>query len=397
MLKKKALVICEAFYPEDFIINDLVLEWKKEGFEFEVLTRTPSYPFGKIFAGYQNKIYQQTYFEGIKIHRFPVFQGYQKSLAIKMFNYIGFVFWSCLIGAFIGRKFDKIFVYQTGPLTVALPAIFIKKLYGASVTIWTQDLWPDTVYAYGFKKSKLLKQFLDILVKFIYKNCQNIVVSCEGFIPKIQRYVNNKSFYWIPNWSLVAYQPTSKVALKGKFNFTFAGNVGKVQNLENVILGFEQFVNDNTDSYLNIIGDGSNLEELKELVSAKNIINIDFLGRKPLNEMANYFQASDVLIISLIDSPVFELTIPAKFQAYLETSKPIMGIIKGEVCSLIDENSIGYTAGPNEIEDIGITFKKFKCLTPQELDTIATNSKNLLELRFSRKKLIDKLTAIFLG
>lgn len=395
MMKKKALIICEAFYPEDFIINDLVLEWKKKGYEFEILTRVPSYPFGKVYEGYKNKIYQQTDFKGIKVHRFPVVQGYHKSVSIKIFNYISFVFWSCLIGLFIGRKFDRIFIYQTGPLTVAIPAIFIKKLYGCSITIWTQDLWPETVYAYGFKKSKLLKIFLDKLVKFIYKNCNNIVVSCEGFIPNIQRYVNNKTFYWIPNWSLVAYQPNSKVELKGKFNFTFAGNIGKVQNLENVILGFELFVKENTDSYLNIIGDGSSLEELKKLVKVKSIINIEFLGRKPLIEMSNYFQASDVLIISLIDAPIFELTIPSKFQAYLETEKPIMGVLNGEVCSLIDKNGIGYSAKPSDIEDISNTFKKLRLITQNKLDIIAANSKNLLESNFSRTKLIDKLTTIF--
>lgn len=48
MKKKKALVIGEAFYPEDFLINDLVQEWEKGQYEFEVLTRTPSYPLSLI-------------------------------------------------------------------------------------------------------------------------------------------------------------------------------------------------------------------------------------------------------------------------------------------------------------------------------------------------------------
>ena len=59
MNSKKALVLGEAFYPEDFIINDLVKDWEKDGYKFEVLTRTPSYPFGKVYKGYKNKIYQK--------------------------------------------------------------------------------------------------------------------------------------------------------------------------------------------------------------------------------------------------------------------------------------------------------------------------------------------------
>ena len=40
----KVLVIVERFYPEDFLANDLVAEWKKLGDEVEVLTQVPSYP-----------------------------------------------------------------------------------------------------------------------------------------------------------------------------------------------------------------------------------------------------------------------------------------------------------------------------------------------------------------
>ena len=73
----------------------------------------------------------------------------------------------------------------------------------------------------------------------------------------------------------------------------------------------------------------------------------------------NYYQASDVLIISLIDSPVFELTIPAKFQSYLNTSKPMLGIINGEVKTLIEENEIGFTASPDNPKEIAHIISEF--------------------------------------
>jgi len=395
MSQKKALIIGEAFYPEDFIINDLVKEWQLKGYELEILTRTPSYPYGKVFEGYKNKIYQQTDFNGIKIHRFPIIQGYNNHLHIKILNYLSFVFWGSLIALLIGRKFDKIFVYQTGPLTLAIPAILIKKLYNASVTIWTTDLWPDTVYAYGFKKTRLLSWFLEGLVKHIFKNCSNIIVSCKGFIPILQQYIDDKPFYWIPNWSLVRYIPKGSIQLPGKYNFTFAGNIGKVQNLENVVKGFELFVADHKNCFLNIIGDGSNLVALKELVIQRKIANINFIGSKSSSEMSDYFQASDVLIISLIESPIFGLTIPSKFQAYLGTSKPILGIIIGEVKSLIEENGIGFTAIPNDHKDIALSFEKFMKLSPDEIEKISINSKKLSESSFSRQMLIDQLTKIF--
>ncbi|MCK7521466.1 MAG: hypothetical protein MZV64_29155 [Ignavibacteriales bacterium] len=88
----KILIVGEVFYPEEFLINDLALEWKKNGFHVDVLTRVPSYPQDKIFPGFKNKIFQKNNFNGITVFRFPVILGYQSSKLKKIINYINFVF-----------------------------------------------------------------------------------------------------------------------------------------------------------------------------------------------------------------------------------------------------------------------------------------------------------------
>lgn len=391
--KNKALVIGEAFYPEDFLINDLVQEWEKDGYDFEVLTRAPSYPFGKVYQGYKNKIYQTTYFNTIKIHRFPVLQGYEKSVLIKVLNYFSFVFWSFWVILFIGRRFDRVFIYQTGPLTLATAGVLMKKFFGAKVTIWTQDLWPETVYAYGFKKTKFLSFCLDHFVKWIYKNCDSILVSCEGFTERIHRYVPDKVIDFVPNWSLMEYKPTGKVKLPGSFNFTFAGNIGKVQNLDNVVRGFGLFVKNNPDASLNIIGDGSYLNELKEIVGNENIANVNFTGRIPLAEMSDYYQASDVLIISLKNVPLYEIMIPSKFQAYLTTQKPIFAIFNGEVRKMVEQYQIGYGAAPDDIEDIAKVFSTFLKLSTDEKRIMSESAASLLNSTFNKKQIVEKINS----
>lgn len=395
--KRKALVLGEAFYPEDFIINDLVKDWEKDGYEFEVLTRAPSYPYGKVYEGYRNKIYQTTYFGTIKVHRFPVWQGYQKSTIIKILNYFSFVFWSFWVVLFIGKRFDKVFIYQTGPLTLATAGIFLKKLYKSKVTIWTQDLWPETVYAFGFKQTKFLSFCLDLFVKWIYKNCDNILVSCEGFIDRIHRYTPDKKIDFIPNWSLIDYKPKNKQKLPGCFNFTYAGNIGKVQNLDNIVLGFGQFVKSNPDVWLNIIGDGSYLKELKFIVKDKKILNVNFTGHIQLSEMSDYYEASDVLILSLKDVPLYEIMIPSKFQAYLTTQKPIFSVFKGEVSRLIERYHIGLIAQPTDIEDISNGFKKFILLSKEEIEHFSNNSTALLDRVYNKKRIISCINSLFWG
>lgn len=391
---KKLLVLGEAFYPEDFLINDLVHEWEQEGRQVEVLTRAPSYPFGKVYKGYRNKIYQTTFFNTVKVHRFPVMQGYERSTLIKILNYFSFVFWSFWVILFIGRRFDRVFIYQTGPLTLATAGVLMKKFFGSKVVIWTQDLWPETVYAYGFKKTRILSFCLDHFVKWVYKNCDFIFVSCEGFKERIKRYVPNKDIVFVPNWSLMEYKPQGTVKLPGRFNFTFAGNIGKVQNLEYVVRGFGIFVETHTDSYLNIIGNGSFLNELKEIVKDESIPNINFTGRVPLSEMSDYYQASDVLIISLKDVPLYEIMIPSKFQAYLATYKPIYAIFNGEVRRMVEQYGIGFGARPTDLEDIAAGFSHFLNLSSDEKERMMNNEMRMENEVFNRNKIIDRINLL---
>lgn len=394
MAQLRILIIGEVFHPEEFLINDLALEWKKKGFSVDVLTRVPSYPQDKIYPGFKNKIYQKNTFEGITIHRFPVILGYQRSKFLKILNYINFVFWGSIVALLIGKKYDRIFIYQTGPLTLAIPGILIKKFYKKETTIWIQDLWPDTVYAYGFKKTKSLEFILNLLVSSIYSNLDTILVSCEGFISGVKKFAPWKKIQWVPNWSLIKWQnPQGEIKLEGKFNFTFGGNVGKVQNLEKIILGFSKIPDLFDDAYLNIIGDGSNLENLKKIVSDNGLKNILFYGRKPLELMPEYFFASDVLIISLTSEKIFQITIPTKFQAYLSAQKPIMGVIEGEVKDIILKYGIGKVANPSDVNSIASVFEEF-IREGKAGDTTQLKVKELNEGLFNREKIIAKLTSI---
>ena len=84
----------------------------------------------------------------------------------------------------IGKKYDYIFGFQVGPLTAMVPAIILKQFYKKSVTLWIQDIWPDSVYAYGFKKTKILEFFLNSFVRYVYKNTSSFGISAKGFEKK---------------------------------------------------------------------------------------------------------------------------------------------------------------------------------------------------------------------
>jgi hypothetical protein len=391
-LKKKVLIITEVFDPENFLINDVVSYWKSKNYDFEVLTRNPSYPNGKILLGFKNRLYHKSRESNIIIHRFLFIPGYQNHIILKLFNYLNYVIFSFFILLWIGRRFDRVFIYQTGPLSNALTPTLLKFIFKWRIIIWTQDLWPETVYAYGIPKKKPIEILLDSVVKFIYKKSDVILVSCKGFIPRIRKYIKGSYCEWIPNWNLVNSDNKVDYKFNEGFNFTFAGNIGKVQNLENVITAFTDVTRFKKNVYFNIFGDGSNLKLLKKLAEDLNADNVIFHGRKNVDEMPGIFRNSDVLLLSLVNAPIYRIMIPSKFQAYLNAKKPIFSIVSGELNQLVNEYNLGYTAEPDDINGMSKVFLKFIHSNKAELGSIEKNAAFLETEYFDRDKLLEKIT-----
>ena len=386
-MKKRVLILTERFYPEEFLINDLAAEWQKQGFQVEVLTQAPSYPHDKIFPGYKNKLYQTTVeLNGIPVHRVRTVLGYNSSVAKKILNYISFAFLTCIFALFSGWKYHRVFTFHSGPLTMASAGVIFRFIWWKKCMIWTQDVWPDTVYNYGVKPSLWMRIFLNIIIKTIYSGYTAISASCPGFISKMSLYTK-KEVVCFPQWTTLS-QILPEKAKSSPVIFTFAGNIGTVQNLHNVIRLFGDLQRD--DMLLRIVGGGINLEPLKSFVLEQNYKNVIFTGRLPQNEMPEQFKLSDVLVISL--KPEFDLTIPAKFQAYIASGRPILGLVRGDTAALIERYNVGVAADPSDGNAITEAFLKMANATD---DQFAQWRKNALELsnnEFSREKIINAMT-----
>ena len=381
----RVLIVVERFYPEDFLVNDLAAEWKRQGHDVEVLTQVPSYPFDRIYDGYRNRMYQTTReFNDIPVHRVSTIFGYNRSVVRKILNYLHFGFLTGLWALWNGRRFDKVFIYHTAALTMASAAVPLKLIWRKPITIWTQDLWPDAVWGYGFKPAKWKESLLNGFVRFIYSMCDRITVSCRRYVQRIKE-LTGRDAEWIPQWEPSDMELTEKES-GGNIVFMFAGNMGVPQNLENVIEGFIKA--DLQDAELWLVGDGVMANPLKEKYGEAT--NVRFCGRQPRNDMPKWFAQADALIISLTDK--YSLTLPGKFQSYIKTGKPIMGILNGEARELIDEFKIGCTSGPDGIAEIAAAYVRMhSILNSDEGEKCGERAKDLSQKMFDRDALIRRL------
>ena len=391
---KKILIVTECFYPEEFKINDIALSWKNKGYDIDVLTLVPTYPFGKVFPNFKNTFFQKDNYQDINIFRVYAITGYRDSALKKKMKYLNFMILGSIIAILIGRKYDYIFGFNVGALTDMLPVVLIKKLYKKRTTLWVQDIWPDSLYAYGFKKTKILQNILNIFVKFIYRNIDAIAISSKGFKTKLAHYIKKDiNFHYLPNWSdnLDISSLAKKIDETNKVvNFTFAGNIGKFQNLENIISAYSSLSDEyQKKSQLSVVGDGSNLAKLKML--AKNNSNIIFYGRQPSANMSEYYKNSDFLIISLINDPLFSALVPSKTQTYIAAKKPILAIINGETANIVKDNNLGLYADPSNIKDISKLFKKCIKMNKEEREKFINRNDYLLKTVFNKEKIIESL------
>jgi len=388
------LVLTERFFPEEFLINELVLEWKRKGADITILTQVPTYPFGKVFKNHKNKFFGSELWNGIKIKRFFSITGYRENRIKKAISFINYTVWSSLYCIFRGYKYEKIFIYQVGSLTVAIPALFLKLFYRKNITIWTQDIWPDSVSPNGFTtiRGKIFLFFIEILVTIVYRNVNNIAVSCEPFINVIKKYSPQTNIIYLPNWaSLEDYEFVKMEKLSDKVNFTFAGNINKFRNLAPIIEAFAKFNFSFKNAQLNIIGDGSGLDTLKTITKQKEIDNVKFWGRIPSSQISRFYKGSDFLIISLSQQPCYSLYLPAKFSTYLQTGKPILAVMNGAVPQIMDRCFLGVSVTPTNIDNIADAFLSISKISFHEKECIKENAAILLENEFNKISIINQL------
>lgn len=385
----KLLILTERYYPEEFLINDLVAEWKNRGYEIEVLTQVPSYPRDAIFEGYQNKLYQTTRdYLGIPAHRVRTVLGYNSGgMKRKVLNYVSFAFWTSLWALFNGWRYDRVFVYHTGPLTMATAGLFLRFIWWRKCSIWTQDVWPAAVYGYGVRPTLFMRAFLNTLVWLIYTAFRKISVSSPGFIERMRPYTR-KEIRYIPQWA-TGIRDLPPREPDGKRVFMFAGNVGSVQNLDNLILAFGKAKCENAELW--VVGGGVYLERIKKLAEEMKCTNIVFTGQRPRSEMAHYFSNSDIMIISLIES--FDLTLPAKLQAYTAAGRPIFGVVRGDAADMINEYRLGMTADPADPDSIVRGFEELCKVPDAQLQEWGKNASALSRSQFDRLARIAELEA----
>ncbi len=196
--KKKCLLISQHFFPEEFIINDIVKRSKK--IKYRILTAYPNYPNILSHLDYYKKfLKRKKKFNKSVISRVFVFPRQFNFFLEILLNYLSFIIFGIIRLFFIKKNsYDFIFVYATSPLYQAIIGVVGKKLFKKKLVIWVQDLWPESLIYTGYIKNKKIIKVLNYLTNFIYESSDIILAQSQELKKKIQIKTKSKVVY-LPN------------------------------------------------------------------------------------------------------------------------------------------------------------------------------------------------------
>jgi len=391
------LVVSQYFWPENFLVNDLAAGLVERGHTVTVLTGSPNYPIGRFFEGY-GYINRHELYRGVKVIRVPLIPRGDGGGVRLVMNYCSFAAAASVLAPFLCKgRYDVIFVFEPSPITVALPALVLKKLKSAPVLFWVQDLWPESLSATGAVKAKSVLSIIGMLVRFIYRRCDRILIQSKAFRDSvIQQGGKPDDVRYFPNstenvFHARLHSSDDLQPLAQGFTIMFAGNIGVAQDFGTIIAA-AKLLQGYRDIHWVIVGDGRMREWAEnEILNLGLSGNFHFLGRHPVEAMPTLIACADTLLVTLKKEPIFALTIPSKIQAYLACGRPVIAAIDGEGARIIDEAGAGVTAPGENPEALARAVVQMYETPGEVREEMGARGRAYYDANFDRNVLLDKL------
>ncbi|THE11350.1 glycosyltransferase WbuB [Bacillus timonensis] len=390
----KILVIDQHFYPEQFRVNDICFELAKEGHDVTVLTGLPNYPSGVVEPEYRWFKKRYEIINGVKVHRSWILERRSGTLRLAL-NYISFVITGSIKALFLKKDFDVVLVYQTSPVTMAIPGIVVKKLTKTPLIIYCHDLWPESIASAGISPDSKIYSILLPVSKWIYKSANGIFTSSKLF----EKYFNNKlgiyeNITHLPVYAEALFENIKPKSIDdGNTNLVFAGNIGEMQSVETILLAANELKNEDQIKF-HIVGDGSSREKCQKLAEDLGLSNVIFHGQYPLTEMPRFYEMADAFLITLKENKVISYTLPNKVQSYMAAGKPILGAIDGETQLVINESDCGLCASAEDYKTFATLIKQFTN-EKEKHETYGRNARKYYDQHFSKVNYMKRLNHLF--
>ena len=369
----KVLIVCQFYYPENFVISKIAEKIVEYGHDVTVLTGKPNYGYGYILPAYKNV--SSEIINGVKVERVDIKPRRQSRLSI-INNYLSFWKNSKKWVRRTEEKYDVVYSMSLSPVTILSAGTLYKKKHGTPHVVHCVDLWPESVLVtHAVRKRSLTYRLLYQWSKKLYLKADEILIGSSSFKEYFDSVLRIKDIEmkFIPQPSLVEYSALAPFEYdKEYFNILYCGNLGIIQDIPYIIEAMKELKGSNIR--FNVIGMGpySNylVNKIKEYKLEDNLI---YYGPMPASQASAYFKGADALYVPLRDEGYVGKTIPNKLVMSMAFAKPILAMLEGDGKEMLVEAD-GAVFSKQSAESLVESIEAISKMNKKDLDRLGMNN-----------------------
>ena len=119
-------------------------------------------------------------------------------------------------------------------------------------------------------------------------------------------------------------------------------------------VGIRPRIPTNNSSFVHTCG----ITKLQDIKMTEKIENVTFIPRQPMKNIGRFLALGDILLVHLIDIPIYRMQMPSKLIAYMACAKPILCAMEGTAPKLINDACAGVTCAPSDPVAISSSIKQ---------------------------------------
>jgi colanic acid biosynthesis glycosyl transferase WcaI len=393
------LLMAQCYAPEEvsgaILITELATDLAKRGHQVSVITGAPSYPHGRVFKGYRNRVCQVEMLDNVRIIRTWSYISPSKKIWPRLFHYGTYSATAFYGGLAAGRA--DILISFSPPLPLGLSAWLLSCIWRIPWVLQLEDLYPDAAIAAGVLTNQKVISFFLGLEKFLYQNSSWISVISENFKRiLIAKKVPQSKIEVIPAWAdpeVIQPLPRENAfrnvhGLTDKFVVMYAGNIGLTSCLEDV-LGAAEILRANPQIQFVLVGEGIKKETLEAEAQNKGMTNVTFLPYQPRNIFPEMLATANVSLVT-INAGASLSSMPSKLFSMMASARPILAIAppESELAHIVEEAACGWTISPGSPVELAMAIVQLSRRESTFIE-MGQNGREYLKKYYSRNRCVD--------
>lgn len=387
------VVLIHRYYEPDTppyaeMLSNIARALANDGFEVEVLTAQPSYGDSSL----HDRAPSLETKEGVRIVRLPLLNERKDQTARRVFN-LGLFSAQVFLRVVRGARPDVVMAATTPPIAVAAIAGLAATCRRASFVYHNQDIYPEVLgpQAHGLK-ARVLKVLRRLDARTGRRAARVVVLSSDMADAWAERGVSEASIATINNFDTVEPHGNSAAAIPHSPNgrrIVFAGNVGKFQDVPNLVEAVEEVALPGVE--LVIVGDGADLERAQSVAGPATT----FCGRVSASDAASWVASSQLAVVTLAPG-LIRYVYPSKTFGYLAAGVPILARVElnSELARSLTDSRAGIAVDPRDRAGLRSAIERFAEMSDEELVNMGENAREM-SARHQKAVVLKRWVALF--